>query len=396
MAGLLQEGDWPAERRLVTGRRRIPLRRLDRRRSEEDRRREPRPALHAPAEGQQLERHQRREGRPADRRRAGCGRPARRRSTPGRTRTPRSTPTRRPTTVLTDDETARFRADAGGLGGLAGTPAVVSADGHALGHERQAGSDARAAARRADRRLAGGRPVGPMTRRGRIVITDPAVATHEALADATRRLAALDLGDAFEPRAAEAIVAAGLHRLVVPAVAGRARGAGWRRPPRSLHGARRRRWLDGARVRDAGPRRRGAGRLDGVSRQACATGCSRAIVDRRRARQQRGDRGGRRLAGPWRDPGHDRRRRGGRHVAADRGEDLDHLAAEPDPRLRHRPDRGHGPARGRVVAGRPERPRACDRLPGFEALGMRGSASGRLVLGPSSRSRPMRSSSGGR
>ena len=40
------------------------------------------------------------------------------------------------------------------------------------------------------------------------------------LADATDRLRALDLGDAFEPRAAEAIVAAGLHRLVVPAAAG--------------------------------------------------------------------------------------------------------------------------------------------------------------------------------
>ena len=41
-----------------------------------------------------------------------------------------------------------------------------------------------------------------------------------ALADASDRLRALDLGDAFEPRAAEAIVAAGLHRLVVPEAAG--------------------------------------------------------------------------------------------------------------------------------------------------------------------------------
>jgi len=38
--------------------------------------------------------------------------------------------------------------------------------------------------------------------------------------DAIGRLGELDLGDAFEPRAAEAIVAAGLHRLVVPASAG--------------------------------------------------------------------------------------------------------------------------------------------------------------------------------
>ncbi len=41
-----------------------------------------------------------------------------------------------------------------------------------------------------------------------------------ALEDAIARLRALDLGDAFEPRAAEAIVGAGLHRLCVPTHAG--------------------------------------------------------------------------------------------------------------------------------------------------------------------------------
>jgi len=41
-----------------------------------------------------------------------------------------------------------------------------------------------------------------------------------ALSDASGRLRTLDLGDVFEPRAAAAIVAAGLHRLVVPASAG--------------------------------------------------------------------------------------------------------------------------------------------------------------------------------
>jgi alkylation response protein AidB-like acyl-CoA dehydrogenase len=41
-----------------------------------------------------------------------------------------------------------------------------------------------------------------------------------AVADAEDRLRALDLGDAFDPRAAAAIVAAGLHRLCVPASAG--------------------------------------------------------------------------------------------------------------------------------------------------------------------------------
>lgn len=42
----------------------------------------------------------------------------------------------------------------------------------------------------------------------------------DALADAVARLRALDLGDDFDPRAARAIVASGLHRLVVPASAG--------------------------------------------------------------------------------------------------------------------------------------------------------------------------------
>jgi alkylation response protein AidB-like acyl-CoA dehydrogenase len=41
-----------------------------------------------------------------------------------------------------------------------------------------------------------------------------------ALEDALERLAALELGDAFDPRAAAALVDAGLHRLCVPASAG--------------------------------------------------------------------------------------------------------------------------------------------------------------------------------
>jgi alkylation response protein AidB-like acyl-CoA dehydrogenase len=45
-------------------------------------------------------------------------------------------------------------------------------------------------------------------------------AIEGVLADALGRLRALELGDAFEPRAAEVIVASGLHRLVVPAAAG--------------------------------------------------------------------------------------------------------------------------------------------------------------------------------
>ena len=69
---------------------------------------------------------------------------------------------------------------------------------------------------------------------------------------------------------------------------------------------RRGRRLDRARVRDAGPRDRGAARRA----RAWPDAHPRARVPgdrrRRRAGQQRRDRGGWRFAGPWRDPGHDR------------------------------------------------------------------------------------------
>ncbi len=45
-------------------------------------------------------------------------------------------------------------------------------------------------------------------------------AIDEALSDAIERLRALELGDDFDPRAAAAIVASGLHRLVVPSEVG--------------------------------------------------------------------------------------------------------------------------------------------------------------------------------
>src|SRR5678815_4910170 len=45
-------------------------------------------------------------------------------------------------------------------------------------------------------------------------------AIDDALADALGRLRELDLGDVFEPRAAEATVLSGLHALVVPGSAG--------------------------------------------------------------------------------------------------------------------------------------------------------------------------------
>ena len=48
----------------------------------------------------------------------------------------------------------------------------------------------------------------------------PVTAIEDALAASLAGLDALDLGDEFDPRAADAIVASGLHRLIVPAAAG--------------------------------------------------------------------------------------------------------------------------------------------------------------------------------
>ncbi len=45
-------------------------------------------------------------------------------------------------------------------------------------------------------------------------------AIDDAIADVARRSGEIDFGDGFEPRAAQAIVASGLHRLVVPEAAG--------------------------------------------------------------------------------------------------------------------------------------------------------------------------------
>ena len=64
------------------------------------------------AEGQHLERHQRRQGRRAARPRAGCGRPVWPRSRRGRRADRRSTRTSGRTPTFSDEETARFRADA--------------------------------------------------------------------------------------------------------------------------------------------------------------------------------------------------------------------------------------------------------------------------------------------
>ena len=166
------------------------------------------------------------------------------------------------------------------LGRLGGPPALVSQGDHALGDERQAGRHARATARRRSSRIRrAGRPVGPMRLDGEDAVTttdgDRAVAGDGASSGSE----ALELGDAFDPRAAQAIVASGLHRLVVPGrrpagsvrrMVGRGRGAA---------GARRRRRLDGARVRDAGPRRRRAGRFGARVPAGLRDRLFRAVVD---------------------------------------------------------------------------------------------------------------------
>ena len=124
-----------------------------------------RPAVHAAAQGQQLERDQRRQGGGADRPRAGCGRPglaAFEARTDGEDRRSTRTsgrrgvqPTRRPRVP------GRCRPP--GRTGSGGRRRIARAV-HALGRRaRSRRRDARAAARRADRGLARpGRQVGPM------------------------------------------------------------------------------------------------------------------------------------------------------------------------------------------------------------------------------------------
>ena len=65
----------------------------------------------------------------------------------------------RPLAHFSDEETARFRADAAAWADWESRPAVVPRAGHALGHERQAGRDSRATARDAHRGF-GGRAQG--------------------------------------------------------------------------------------------------------------------------------------------------------------------------------------------------------------------------------------------
>ena len=209
-------------------------------------------------------------------------------------------------------------------------------------------------------------------------------AIEAALADAIRRLGHR-AGRCVRPTRAGRD-----RRRGSPSLAG-SRGARWPRShdDRGRPGpcsARCRRRLDRARLRDARPRRRLVRGLDGL-----AGGGTRSALRGRRRRRGAGqcglDRGGWRFAGSRRDPGYDRYVRGRWRVAAERREDVDHVAAGAAPRAGQRPigrrrqDHRH---RGRPTAESASSSSTStpgiDRRPGFEALGMRGSASGRLVL----------------
>ncbi len=108
----------------------------------------------------------------------------------------------------------------GRLGRLAGAAAVVPSGRHPLDHECEAGGHPGAPAVDADRRLARrapGQAAGLAAEEAVMPAADP---VDVVLADALDRLRVLELGDTFDPRAAASIVETGLHRLVVPAEAG--------------------------------------------------------------------------------------------------------------------------------------------------------------------------------
>ena len=147
-------------------------------------------------------------------------------------------------------------------------------------------------------------------------------------------------------------------------------------------GDRRHRWRDGARSRDAPARHRrgGAGRRSG--RPSRATACSVPSSTRARWSTRRRPRraAGRRpvARSRARSP---RRCDGGAAWRHHRGEDVDDVAAGASVRAGQRPA-GWPRATRPIVANflvDLESP-GVERLPGFDALGMRGSASGRLRL----------------
>ena len=260
----------------------------------------------------------------------------------------------RPVATLSEAETARFRADAAAWADWERRPPSYR---RAVTHwvtSAEARRDPPPAVRGAARRLGGGAARQADARGAeRCGLRSPG-----RWSGPSRTSLRSDLGDAFDPRAAHAIVEAGLHRLCVPASAG-GLGASMGEAAEVLLaiGA-----LDGATALGFAMQVHVTGALrDAPSAPAWprspSSGRSSTPSSRRRARQQRLDRGGRRFAGPWRDPRHDRgdsgrsARRGG--LAPDRREDVDHLAPEPDPCVRDRATRDRGDAAPAARDGRP-------------------------------------------
>ena len=280
------------------------------------------------------------------------------------------------------DEEARFRANPAAWADWEARPPSYR---RAVTHwvtSAKAGGDPGTPARRPDRRLGG----GPQGRADALVARDMTPEIAAALEDAIERLRALELGDAFEPRAAEAIVGAGLHRLCVPTDAG-GLGASLAEAAEVLMalGA-----VDGSTALGFAMQVHVTGAMR--DREAPFDATRRPVPRDRRGRgaaEQRRDRGGRRLAGPRRHPG---------TPAEPDGDGTWRLTGEKTwttwlPNLTHvfvTARFGIDDEVGRFIV-RLDDP-GVRRREGFEALGMRGSASGRLVLDERSARRSSRAS----
>ena len=215
----------------------------------------------------------------------------------------------------------------------------------------------------------------------RLAAGDRAAALSTALDRARAALTGLDLGDAYDPAAPAAIVAAGLHLAPVPVGQG-GFGIGPREAVELLASLAA---IDGSTALGFAMHVHVVGSM--ADSPGWPTGLRERLYARhprrRRAAQRGGHRGPWRQSGPWRAPRDDRDPRR-RRLPPDRREVLDHLAAGAPVRA------GDGPAGVRGGSdGRPTRiglfvvdleAPGITRLPGFEALGMRGSASGRLRL----------------
>ena len=119
--------------------------------------------------------------------------------------------------LFSADELATLSSRAGRLGRLGAAGALVPQGGHVLGDEREGRRHEGPTTRGAHRRLGGRRAGATDALEPGEGMTPEASAALDAALEALERL---DLGDEFDPRAAAAIVDAGLHRLLVPAAEG--------------------------------------------------------------------------------------------------------------------------------------------------------------------------------